>query len=198
MTQPTQSIYDIPLQSLAGKPTTLGEYKGQALLIVNVASHCGFTPQYAGLESLFDKYSARGFQVLGFPCNDFLAQEPGSAEEIQSFCTVNYGVRFPMFAKLNINSAPRHPLYALLIAAQPKARPPTGGGGLRDKLAQKDLAPKNDSDVLWNFEKFLVGRDGRVLARFAPDVTPDNAELVAAIEAAIDATIDATIDAPNA
>ena len=178
----TASLYDIPLKSLAGHASTLAGFKGQVLLIVNVASRCGLTPQYEGLERLHEKYGERGLQVLGFPCNDFLGQEPGSAEEIQQFCTTNFGVRFPMFEKVNINSAPRHPLYALLIAAQPDA---TGGGGLRDKLAQKNLLPKNDSDVTWNFEKFLVGRDGRVLARFAPDVAPDDAQLIAAIEAAL-------------
>lgn len=178
----TTSLYDIPLKTLAGQPFNLADLKGQVLLVVNVASRCGLTPQYEGLEKLHEKFGARGLAVLGFPCNDFLGQEPGSADEIQSFCTTNYGVRFPMFEKVNINSTPRHPLYAQLIAAQPKA---TGGGGLRDKLAQKNLLPPNDSDVTWNFEKFLVARDGRVLARFAPDVAPDDAQLIAAIEAAL-------------
>jgi glutathione peroxidase len=180
----TTAIYDIPLQRLDGQPTTLGAYKGQVLLVVNVASKCGLTPQYEGLEKLYEQYQGQGFQVLGFPCNDFLGQEPGSAEEIQSFCTLNYSVKFPMFSKVQINSAPRHPLYAALIEAQPKATP-AAQGALREKLASKNLLPAHASDVMWNFEKFLISKDGKVLARFAPDVTPDAPELKSAIEAAL-------------
>lgn len=178
----TPSLHDIPLHTLAGQATTLAAYKGQALLIVNVVSQCGLTPQYAGLETLHETYGARGLRVLGFPCNDFLGQEPGNAGEIQSFCETQYGVRFPLFEKVRINSAPRHPLYAYLIDAQPQAR---GGGGLRERLAQNNLLPAHASDVTWNFEKFLVGREGQVLARFEPDVAPDDAQLIAAIEAAL-------------
>lgn len=177
-------LYDIPLKRLDGSPTTLAEFKGQVLLIVNLASKCGFTPQYAGLESLFENYRERGLQVLGFPCNDFAAQEPGSAEDIQSFCTATYGVRFPLFEKTQINSDPRHPLYAALIAAQPASIAPADSD-LRAKLAEYKLLPQNDSDVLWNFEKFLVDRNGQVIQRFAPDVTPDASMLIAAIEAAL-------------
>ena len=177
-------LYDIPLKRLDGSPTTLAEFQGQVLLIVNLASKCGFTPQYADLESLFEKYSERGLQVLGFPCNDFAAQEPGSAEEIQSFCTASYGVRFPLFEKTQINSEPRHPLYAALIAAQPASVAPANSD-LREKLAEYKLLPLHDSDVLWNFEKFLVHRNGAVIQRFAPDVTPDDPMLVDAIEAAL-------------
>ena len=177
-------LYDIPLKRLDGSPTTLAEFTGQVLLIVNLASKCGFTPQYAGLESLFENYRERGLQVLGFPCNDFAAQEPGSAEDIQSFCTATYGVRFPLFEKTQINSEPRHPLYAALIAAQPASVAPADSD-LRAKLAEYKLLPQNDSDVLWNFEKFLVDRNGQVIQRFAPDVTPDAPMLIAAIEAAL-------------
>ncbi len=177
-------LYDIPLKRLDGSLTTLAAFKGQVLLIVNLASKCGFTPQYAGLESLFEKYHERGLQVLGFPCNDFAAQEPGSAEEIQSFCSTSYGVRFPLFEKTQINSEPRHPLYAALIAAQPASVAPANSD-LRDKLAEYKLLPQNESDVLWNFEKFLVDRNGEVIHRFAPDVTPDDSMLIAAIEAAL-------------
>lgn len=177
-------LYDIPLKRLDGSPTTLAEFKGQVLLIVNLASKCGFTPQYAGLESLFESYRERGLQVLGFPCNDFAAQEPGSAEDIQSFCTATYGVRFPLFEKTQINSEPRHPLYAALIAAQPASVAPDDSD-LRAKLAEYKLLPQNDSDVLWNFEKFLVDRNGQVIQRFAPDVAPDAPMLIAAIEAAL-------------
>jgi glutathione peroxidase len=178
------SLYDIPLTGLDGRALTLGEFTGQVLLIVNVASKCGLTPQYAGLEALFKEYRGRGLQVLGMPCNDFAAQEPGSADEIQSFCTTNFGVEFPMFEKLNINSEPRHPLYASLIAALPEAVFPAGSD-FREKLAGYGCSPKQPSDVLWNFEKFLVGRDGRVLQRFSPDMAPDDPMLVAAIEAAL-------------
>ena len=180
----TPSLYDIPLKRLDGSPTTLTKFKGQVLLIVNLASKCGFTPQYAGLESLFENYRERGFQVLGFPCNDFAAQEPGSAEEIQSFCTATYGVQFPLFEKTQINSEPRHPLYAALIAARPASVAPADSD-LRAKLAEYKLLPQNDSDVLWNFEKFLVDRNGQVIQRFTPDVSPDAPMLIAAIEAAL-------------
>ncbi len=177
-------LYDIPLKRLDGSPTTLAEFNGQVLLIVNLASKCGFTPQYAGLESLFENYRERGLQVLGFPCNDFAAQEPGSAEDIQSFCSTSYGVQFPLFEKTQINSEPRHPLYSALIAAQPASVAPADSD-LRAKLAEYKLLPENDSDVLWNFEKFLVDRNGQVIQRFAPDVTPDAPLLIAAIEAAL-------------
>ena len=180
----TDALYDLPLKSLNGSARTLGEFKGQVLLIVNVASKCGLTPQYAGLESLFGLYRERGLQVLGFPCNDFAEQEPGSADDIQDFCTTNYGVDFPMFEKLSINSEPRHPLYAKLIQAKPEAMFPVNSD-FREKLAGYGISPKQPSDVLWNFEKFLVGRDGQVLQRFSPDMTPDDPVLVAAIEAAL-------------
>ncbi|MBL8430602.1 MAG: glutathione peroxidase [Dechloromonas sp.] len=178
------SLYDIPLKTLDGRPLTLGEFKGQVLLLVNVASKCGLTPQYAGLENLFKQYRERGLQVLGFPCNDFAAQEPGSADEIQSFCTTNFGVDFPMFDKLNINSEPCHPLYVRLIAALPEAVFPAGSD-FTEKLAGYGCSPKQTGDVWWNFEKFLVGRDGRIIQRFSPDMTPDDPTLVAAIEAAL-------------
>lgn len=180
----TETLYDIPLHRLNGQPATLREFEGHALLIVNVASKCGLTPQYAGLEALYERFREKGLQVLGFPCNDFAGQEPGSAEEIESFCTTNYGVRFPMFEKVTITGGPRHPLYARLIEAQPSARG-APDGKLRDALAQHNLLPKHPGDVLWNFEKFLVGRDGRVVARFAPDVAPDDPALVDAIEGAL-------------
>ena len=179
-----QSIYDIPLQRLNGDASTLADYAGHVLLLVNVASKCGLTAQYTGLEKLHADFAEQGLRVLGFPCNDFGAQEPGSAAEIQDFCQSNYGVRFPMFSKLNINSAPRHPLYATLIAAQPKATP-SGSDKLQSTLAQHGLLPHHATDVMWNFEKFLVGRDGQVLARFAPDVAPQDAALLAAIHSAL-------------
>lgn len=177
-------LFDIPLRRLEGQPTTLDAYRGKVMLIVNVASQCGLTPQYAGLEKLFEQYEARGLVVLGFPCNDFGAQEPGTETEIAEFCQRNYGVRFPMFEKLEVNREGRHPLYRELIAAQPQARR-LEGSNFADKLAQHGLAPKQPDDIMWNFEKFLVGRNGQVIARFAPDVKPDDPALVAAIEAAL-------------
>lgn len=180
----TASLYALPLHTLNGEALTLERYRSQVLLIVNVASKCGLTPQYTALEALYRRFQTQGLVVLGFPCNDFLAQEPGSAEEIQTFCSTEYGVSFPLFEKVRINSAPRHPLYALLIAAQPQAQ---GSAALRERLAQNNLAPAHATDVTWNFEKFLVGRNGQVLARFQPDVTPDDPALIAAIEAALQA-----------
>lgn len=180
----TSSLQQIPVARIDGQPSSLGAYAGKVLLVVNVASKCGLTPQYAGLEQLHTDHGARGLRVLGFPCNDFGAQEPGSADEIESFCTVNYGVKFPMYAKLAVNSAPRHALYAHLIAAQPTATA-SGSDTLQATLAKHGLLPKEPTDVMWNFEKFLIGRDGTVLGRFAPDVAPNDPKLVAAIEAAL-------------
>jgi glutathione peroxidase len=177
------SIYDIPLQRVTGEATTLAEYRGQVLLVVNVASKCGLTPQYAGLERLYATSQQRGLTVLGFPCNDFAAQEPGSEADIQAFCETSYGVRFPLFAKVNINSSPRHPLYSALIAAQPSRQ--SKGDVFAQMLAKHNLLPRDETDVMWNFEKFLVGRDGAVVARFAPDMTVENPLVLAAIEAAL-------------
>lgn len=177
-------IYDIPLQRLNGEATTLADYAGDVLLVVNVASKCGLTPQYVGLETLHEDYAGRGLRVLGFPCNDFGAQEPGTETEIQDFCQTNYGVQFPMYAKLQVNSTPRHALYAHMIAAQPEAIA-SGSDTLQSTLAKHGLLPKHATDVMWNFEKFLVGRDGRVLARYAPDVAPTDPALLAAIESAL-------------
>ncbi|MEU3496800.1 glutathione peroxidase [Kitasatospora cineracea] len=157
------SLFELPIRTLAGEPSSLGEYRGRVLLLVNVASKCGLTPQYAGLERLQEKYGERGFTVLGFPCNQFMGQEPGSAEEIQEFCSTTYGVSFPLFEKIDVNGAQRHPLYARLT----EVADATGEAG----------------DVQWNFEKFLVSADGEVVGRFRPRTEPESAELVAAIEA---------------
>ena len=159
------SIYDIPLQTLSGQPTTLAEQKGKALLIVNVASKCGLTPQYAGLEQLQKRYAEQGFSVLGFPCNQFGAQEPGSPEEIATFCSTTYGVSFPMYEKIEVNGDDRHPLYTELTAV-PDAEGKAG-------------------DIQWNFEKFLVAPNGDVVRRFRPPVDPESAEVTAAIEAVV-------------
>ena len=178
------SIFDIPLQALNGSDTSLAPFKGQVMLVVNVASQCGLTPQYAGLQSLYDRFRDRGLHVLGFPCNDFAGQEPGSEDEIRDFCDTNYRVSFPLFTKLRINSEPRHPLYAALIAAQPLAVA-SGDPRLRDTLSKHQLLPKADTDVMWNFEKFLIGRDGQVVQRFSPDMTPEDPILMEAIKLAL-------------
>ena len=157
------SIYDPEIHTLEGKPTTLADYEGKALLLVNVASKCGLTPQYEGLEKLHETYADRGFEVLGFPCNQFMGQEPGTPEEIREFCDTNYHVEFPLFEKIDVNGAHAHPIYR--------------------ELTQTPDADGEAGDVKWNFEKFLVARDGRVVGRFRPPVTPEDPTLVAAIEA---------------
>ena len=178
------TILDIPVTDIDGKETTLSEHSGKVLLVVNVASRCGLTPQYSGLQDLQDKYAAKGFSVLGFPCNDFANQEPEDETGIKTFCETNFQVNFPLFSKITINQKPRHPLYAAMIEAVPHATP-APDGTLLETLEKHNLQPANDTDVMWNFEKFLIGKDGSVLARFAPDVTPDNALLTDAIEDAL-------------
>ena len=156
-------LYDIPLKDINGKDTSLKAYQGKVLLIVNVASFCGNTPQYKGLESVYQKYKDQGLVVLGMPCNQFGKQEPGSNEEIKEFCSKNYSVTFPMFDKLDVKGANQHPLY-------------------------KDLSGKESpfpGDVKWNFGKFLVGRDGNILKRIEPGVKPESPEVVTAIEEAL-------------
>ncbi|MEV4465975.1 glutathione peroxidase [Micromonospora echinofusca] len=161
------TVFDIPIDALTGGPADLARYRGRALLVVNVASRCGLTPQYAGLQALHDEYADRGLVVLGVPCNQFAGQEPGSAAEISDFCQVNYGVSFPLTEKVDVNGPDRHPLYEALV-------------GTAD-------ADGHSGDVRWNFEKFLVAPDGTVAARFAPTVEPGAAELRAAIEKAVPA-----------
>ncbi|MFI8965846.1 glutathione peroxidase [Streptomyces sp. NPDC053493] len=156
------SLYEIPLTTLTGDPISLADFRDRAVLVVNVASKCGLTPQYAGLERLQKEYGERGFTVLGVPCNQFAGQEPGSAEEIQTFCSATYGVSFPLLEKTDVNGAGRHPLYAELT-----------------KVADAD---GEAGDIQWNFEKFLIGRDGAV-TRFRPRTEPEAPEVVAAIEA---------------
>jgi len=175
----SESLYDIPLQKIDGSPATLAEHKGEVLLVVNVASKCGLTPQYAGLEKLHETYRDRGFAVVGFPANDFGAQEPGTNAEIQQFCQTNYGVQFPMYSKIQVTGSGKHPLYRALIAAQPKTE---NRDAMEKQLRGYKMTPTSAPEVLWNFEKFLVDRSGRVVGRFAPDTAPDAAPLVKAIE----------------
>ncbi|CQD43685.1 glutathione peroxidase [Yersinia mollaretii] len=177
-------IYSIPVNTIDHQSVQLEKYKGSVLLVVNVASQCGLTQQYEGLENLYKTYREQGFEVLGFPSNEFAGQEPGSDEEIQAFCRGTFGVEFPMFSKIEVNGPQRHPLYQQLIAAKSVAVKPEGSE-FYQRLASKGREPKQPGDILWNFEKFLIGRDGVVLERFAPDMTPEDPILVAAITQAL-------------
>jgi glutathione peroxidase len=177
-------LYSIPIARADGTQATLAEFRGKALLLVNVASKCGLTPQYDALERIHKKYASQGLQVLGFPSNDFGSQEPGTNAEIQAFCRLNYGVTFPVFAKLTVKGNGQHPLYAYLTRVFPRA---TRKGSALLKLLRRLIHPKSFTgqagEIAWNFEKFLIDREGAVVGRFAPDVTPDNPLLTGAIEA---------------
>ena len=178
------SLYQTDVDTLDGEKTTLASWQGKVLLVVNVASKCGLTPQYEQLEALQKRYQAQGFSVLGFPCNQFLEQEPGSNDEIKTFCSTTYGVTFPMFAKTDVNGEGRHPLYAQLIAACPDAVRPEGSG-FYERQVSKGRGPKAPGDILWNFEKFVIGRDGRIVQRFAPDMTPEDPIILETIKQAL-------------
>lgn len=162
---PETTVYDFTLKGIDGGDVPLSTFKGKVLLVVNVASKCGFTPQYKGLEALYERYRDRGFVILGFPSNDFLRQEPGTDAEIMQFCSLTYGVSFPMFAKSPVRGKAKNALYRF--------------------LTDKALHPETGGEITWNFNKFLVGRDGRVVARFDSKVAPEDAELTAAIEQAL-------------
>jgi len=175
------SVLEIPVKKITGEATSLGEFKGHVLLVVNVASKCGLTPQYEGLEKIYEQYKGQGLVVAGFPANDFKQQEPGTNEEIQTFCTTNFGVKFPLFDKIPVVGPEKHPLYAALIAAQPTAKgDPAGWAAV---LKQHNIDANAAPEIQWNFEKFIVSRNGEVVARFAPNTAPDAPELIAAIEA---------------
>jgi glutathione peroxidase len=180
----TETLYDIPVKRIDGAETSLADYKGKVLLVVNVASKCGLTKQYEGLEALYRNKRDDGLVVLGFPANDFKGQEPGTDAEIADFCSLTYGVDFPMFSKISVTGEDRHPLYDALIEAQPKAE---GTDAMREKLTGFGIAVGGESDVLWNFEKFVVGRDGQVIGRFSPDITADDPRLVAVLDKALTA-----------
>ena len=173
-------IQQIPLQTIDGADATLGDYQGDVLLVVNVASKCGLTPQYEALEAIHERFRGEGFAVLGFPANDFGAQEPGTNEEISEFCGISYGVQFPMFSKIVVTGQDKHPLYAELTSAAPAAE--GDKESFRDNLKGYGMTPTEDPEVLWNFEKFLISRDGEVVARFAPTITPDDERITTAIE----------------
>jgi glutathione peroxidase len=158
------TLYDIPVHTLSDEPSSLAAFEGKTVLIVNVASKCGLTPQYEGLEALQKRYEDRNFSVVGFPCNQFMGQEPGTAEEIQTFCSTTYGVSFPLYEKIDVNGENQHPIYA--------------------ELTKSTDVDGHTGDIRWNFEKFLVGPDGSV-QRFSPQVEPEDPALIAAIEALI-------------
>jgi glutathione peroxidase len=158
-------IFSTPIHTLQGDDGSLAPYKGKALLVVNVASRCGLTPQYTGLEKLQKEYGDKGFSVLGFPCNQFMGQEPGTSEEIAEFCSATYGVTFPMFEKIDVNGEDRHPIY--------------------EELTKAEDAEGKAGDITWNFEKFLISPGGDVVARFRPQVEPDDPTLVSALEEAL-------------
>ena len=172
-------LQKIPLKTIDGQDSSLGAYAGKVLLVVNTASKCGLTPQYEGLETLYTKYKDDGFAVLGFPANNFAGQEPGSDAEIASFCTTSFSVDFPMFSKISVAGDDKHPLYAALTDAEPAAE---GTEGFRERLKGYGMTPNPEPEVLWNFEKFLIGRDGDVVARFSPDMAPDDDRIITAIE----------------
>lgn len=165
LTKELAPMWDAPIQTLQGQPTKLAQYKGKALLLVNVASKCGLTPQYSTLEALQKKYGPKGFTVIGFPCNQFGSQEPGSAKEIETFCSTTYGVTFPMMEKIDVNGGGRHPIY--------------------QALTQVADAGGHKGDIRWNFEKFVVSADGSKITRFEPQTKPDDPSVIAAVEAAL-------------
>jgi glutathione peroxidase len=165
MSAAVKSVYDFTLKSIDGKPVSLSEYHGKVLLLVNVASKCGFTPQYAGLEKLYEKYKNQGLVIVGIPANNFASQEPGTNEEIKKFCTNKYNVSFPMMAKVSVLGPDKTPLYVF--------------------LTDKSTDPQLGGDIKWNFTKFLFDRNGKPVARFEPDVTPESPQVTAAVEAAL-------------
>ncbi len=178
-----QPIPDLALTRIDGTDDSFAAHRGNVLLVVNTASQCGLTPQYAGLEALQARFGDRGFEVLGFPANDFGGQEPGTDAEIAQFCETGFNVSFPMFTKGSVAGKDKQPLYAALTAAAPAKQ--GDAAGMRKMLEGHGIVANDDPEVLWNFEKFLINRDGTVAARFAPNVAPDDPALVAAIEAAL-------------
>ncbi len=177
-----EKIANLPLKRIDGTDTSLSAFKGKVLLVVNVASQCGLTPQYEGLEKLYKNYQARGLVVMGFPANEFGAQEPGTNTEIQDFCRSKFGIDFPMFSKIVVKGEGQHPLYQHLTETLPEARFPANSS-MRARLEQYGMKQQKSNDILWNFEKFLINRQGDVVARFSPDTTPDDPTLTQAIEA---------------
>jgi len=178
----SSNLYDIPLVQIDGKKTSLAVHRGKVLLIVNVASKCGLTPQYEGLQRLYAQKKPLGLEILGFPANNFAGQEPGTEAEIAEFCSLNYQVEFPLFEKVSVVGPDRHPLYTALVEAYPKAE---GTKPMREILAQHHIYPTSDTDVLWNFEKFVLNREGKVIARFSPGITAEDPRLTTVLESAL-------------
>ena len=178
-----KTIYEFPVKKINGKDFNLADYKGKALLVVNVASQCGLTPQYEALEKTYEKFHEKGLEVLGFPANEFGAQEPGTNAEIVDFCTSKFGVKFPMFEKVVVKGEGQHPLYNFLTSEKPEAQ--GNGNAFEEKLKNYGVTRAQKQDILWNFEKFLINKKGEVVARFAPDVTPDDQMITKAIESAL-------------
>jgi len=181
------SIELIPVKTVDGKPSNLGEYGGKVRLIVNVASKCGLTPQYEALEAVYRKYHEQGFEILAFPANEFGGQEPGTEAEIKDFCTTNFDVTFPLFSKIVVKGEGQHPLYAELTKLKPDAKG-LPNSGFKEKLVGYGIKLGAPADILWNFEKFLVDRSGSVVDRFAPDVPPSDPMITGAIERALAST----------
>lgn len=177
-------ISQIEFDLANGKPTTLSAFEARAIMVVNVASKCGLTPQYEGLEKIYEKYKEKGFVVVGFPANEFAGQEPGTNEEIQAFCQTSYGVKFPVAAKLVVKGEGQHPLFTLLTEEKPVATMKVGGT-LEGKLREHGLLNGKAGDIMWNFEKFLLDKKGNVIERFAPDITPEDPAILHAIENAL-------------
>lgn len=180
-------LTNIPVATIDGQPATLGDYRGNVLLVVNVASKCGHTPQYEGLQRVFEQYRERGLQVLGFPANNFGEQEPGTEAEIVEFCTANYGVTFPMFSKISVTGEDRHPLYDALVSAQPIHTEHEGGSPMMKRWAERGRVIEDPTAVRWNFEKFLLDREGNVINRFITDLTPEDPIVIDVIEEALGA-----------
>jgi glutathione peroxidase len=174
-------LYNIPLKKIDGTQTNLSEYKDKVLLLVNVASKCGLTPQYEGLQKLYSNYNDKGLEVLGFPANNFMGQEPRSEDEIQDFCSTNYDVKFPLFSKISVKGDDQHQLYHYLTETKPDTD--VNDGGLEENLKGYGHKRSSEGEVLWNFEKFLVGKNGEIVARFAPDVTAEDERLIEKVEA---------------
>ena len=177
----TEKIYKIPVKTIDGEETNLEKYKGEVLLVVNVASKCGLTPQYEGLQKLYDEYHAKGFEVLGFPANNFMGQEPGTESEIKDFCATNYNIKFPLFSKISVKGDDQNELYKYLTEAKPETD--INDGEFEEKLRGYGSTRSQPSEVLWNFEKFLIGKNGEIAARFAPDVKAEDERLIKKVEA---------------
>lgn len=180
----TNKIYEIPVKTIDGRETNLGEFKDKLLLIVNVASKCGLTPQYAGLQKLYDDYNRRGLEILAFPANNFMGQEPGTEAEIKEFCDSNYKVQFPLFSKISVKGDDQHELYQYLTETKPDTD--VNDGGLESNLKGYGHNRSTPGEILWNFEKFLIGKNGEIVHRFAPDVTAEDERLIAKVESELE------------